>query len=55
MAEAILDAMGETLTRWTMGSAAAPAASIWKAELGAEPQEAELRLLGCRASSLASR
>jgi hypothetical protein len=45
MAEAILDAMGETLTRWTMGSAAAPAASIWKAELGAEPQEAELRLL----------
>jgi hypothetical protein len=45
MAEAILDAMGETLKRWTMGSAAVPAASIWKAELGAEPQEAELRLL----------
>jgi hypothetical protein len=45
MVEAIFDAMGETLARWTMGSAAAPTVSMWKAELGAEPQEAELRLL----------
>jgi Family of unknown function (DUF5691) len=45
MAGAIFDTMGETLTRWTMGSAAAPAASQWKSELGSEPQEAELRLL----------
>jgi hypothetical protein len=45
MAEAIYDAMGAVLTRWTMGSAAAPAAAIWSAELGAEPAEAELRLL----------
>ena len=45
MAEAIYDAMGSVLTRWTMGSAAAPAAPIWSAELGAEPAEAELRLL----------
>ena len=27
MAEAIYDAMGSVLTRWTMGSAAAPAAT----------------------------
>lgn len=45
MAEAIFGAMGEILTRWTMGSPAAPAASIWSAELGNEPAEAELRLL----------
>jgi hypothetical protein len=45
MADAVLDAMGEVLTRWTMGSAAAPAAVHWKNELGAEPEEAELRLL----------
>jgi len=45
MAEAIYDAMGSVLTRWTMGSAAAPAAPIWSAELGTEPAEAELRLL----------
>ncbi|GGF24655.1 hypothetical protein GCM10011611_33380 [Aliidongia dinghuensis] len=45
MAEAIYDAMGAVLTRWTMGAAAAPAASPWRAELGAEPAEAELRLL----------
>ena len=45
MAEAIFDAMGEVLTRWTMGSVAAPAASMWSAELGNEPAEAELRLL----------
>jgi Family of unknown function (DUF5691) len=45
MTEAIYDAMGSVLTRWTMGSAAAPAAAIWRAELGDEPNEAELRLL----------
>jgi hypothetical protein len=45
MAEAIIDTMGAVLARWTMGAAAAPAASIWHAELGAEPNEAELRLL----------
>ena len=45
MAEVIYDAMGSVLTRWTMGSAAASAAPIWSAELGAEPAEAELRLL----------
>ena len=45
MTEAIFDAMGSVLTRWTMGSAAAPAASVWSAELGTEPGEAELRLL----------
>lgn len=45
MPEAIYDAMGAVLTRWTMGSAAAPAATMWSAELGNEPAEAELRLL----------
>jgi len=45
MADAVFDAMGEVLTRWTMGSAAAPAASHWKDALGADPEEAELRLL----------
>ena len=45
MAKAIIDTMGTVLTRWTMGTTAAPAASIWHAELGAEPNEAELRLL----------
>lgn len=45
MTEAIYDTMGSVLTRWTMGSAAAPAAAIWRAELGDEPSEAELRLL----------
>ena len=44
-AETMLDAMGAVLTRWTMGSAAAPAASFWRAELGDDPTEAELRLL----------
>ena len=44
-ADAIYDAMGTVLTRWTMGSAAAPAASFWRAELGEDPTEAELRLL----------
>lgn len=45
MTEAVYYAMGSVLTRWTMGSAAAPAAAIWRAELGDEPNEAELRLL----------
>ncbi|RJF87576.1 hypothetical protein D3874_11545 [Oleomonas cavernae] len=45
MAEAIYDGLGAVLTRWTMGMAAAPAASMWRDELGAEPAEAELRLL----------
>ncbi|KJC52094.1 hypothetical protein [Bradyrhizobium sp. LTSP857] len=44
-AEAIYDAMGTVLTRWTMGSAAAAAAPFWRAELGEDPAEAELRLL----------
>jgi hypothetical protein len=43
--EAIFDAMGAVLARWTMGAAAAPAASFWRAELGDDPAEAELRLL----------
>lgn len=43
--EAIYDAMGAVLTRWTMGSAAAPVVSFWRAELGDDPAEAELRLL----------
>ena len=45
MAEAIYDALGQVLTRWTMGLPAAPSAPFWKAELGEEPVEAELRLL----------
>ena len=45
MAEAIYDALGQVLTRWTMGSAAAPVAQVWKAEIGEDPVEAELRLL----------
>lgn len=44
-AEAIFDAMSAVLTRWTMGSAAAPAANFWRTELGDDPAEAELRLL----------
>ncbi|MDN5001686.1 DUF5691 domain-containing protein [Bradyrhizobium sp. GCM10027634] len=44
-ADEIYDAMGAVLTRWTMGSAAASAAPFWRAELGEEPAEAELRLL----------
>ncbi len=54
-AETIYDAMGAMLTRWTMGSAAAPAASFWRAELGDDPVEAELRLLRFRVSSSAPR
>jgi hypothetical protein len=45
MADAIFNAMGDALARWTMGSAAAPAASMWADTLGADPNEAELRLL----------
>lgn len=46
MAEAIYDALGAALTRWTMGGAAAPVApTIWAAHLGNEAGEAELRLL----------
>jgi hypothetical protein len=46
MAEAIYDALGAALTRWTMGGAAAPVAPPrWAAHLGNEAGEAELRLL----------
>jgi len=45
MAEAIYDTLGQVLTRWTMGSAAASVAQVWKAEIGDDPIEAELRLL----------
>lgn len=45
MAETIHDMMGAVLTRWTMGAAAASAAPVWKVALGADPAEAELRLL----------
>lgn len=45
MAEAIHDALGAVLTRWTMGAAAAPVATMWQNEIGDEPGEAELRLL----------
>jgi len=46
MAEAIYDALGSVLTRWTIGGGgAAPATQVWRAELGDDPVEAELRLL----------
>lgn len=46
MAEAILDALGPVLTRWTMGGSAVPAAPAeWRDALGADAGEAELRLL----------
>lgn len=45
MSEAIFDGLDAVLTRWTMGSAAAPVASVWREQLGTEPAEAELRLL----------
>lgn len=46
MADAILDALGPVLTRWTMGgSAVAAAPGPWRDALGAEAGEAELRLL----------
>lgn len=46
MAEAILDALGPVLTRWTMGGSALPdAPAEWRDALGADAGEAELRLL----------
>lgn len=45
MVDAIYDALGGVLTRWTMGAAAAPTASVWRDALGDDPVEAELRLL----------
>jgi hypothetical protein len=46
MVEAIYDALGAALTRWTMGGAAAPVApAAWAAHLGDDAGEAELRLL----------
>ena len=46
MSEAILDALGPVLTRWTMGgSAAAAAPAEWREALGQDAGEAELRLL----------
>jgi hypothetical protein len=45
MADAIYDALGGVLTRWTIGGGAALAVPVWKAELGDDPVEAELRLL----------
>jgi len=44
--EGTLDAMGPVLARWTMGGSALPAAPAgWRAALGNEAGEAELRLL----------
>lgn len=46
MADAILDALGPVLTRWTMGgSAASHAPAAWHDVLGIDAREAELRLL----------
>jgi hypothetical protein len=46
MAEAIFDALGPVLTRWTMGgSATAHAPAAWRDALGTDAREAELRLL----------
>ncbi|PXA99920.1 hypothetical protein DMC47_00840 [Nostoc sp. 3335mG] len=46
MADAILDALGPVLTRWTMGgSATSHAPAVWSDALGIDAQEAELRLL----------
>lgn len=46
MAEAILDALGPVLTRWTVGGSAVPIApAAWREALGADTGEAELRLL----------
>lgn len=46
MVDAILDALGPVLTRWTMGgSATAVAPAAWRDVLGPEIGEAELRLL----------
>ncbi len=46
MADAMLDALGPVLTRWTMGGSATGAApAAWRDMLGADAGEAELRLL----------
>jgi len=46
MADAILDALGPVLTRWTMGGSAVPnAPAAWSDALGSDASEAELRLL----------
>lgn len=46
MADAILDALGPVLTRWTMGgSAIAVAPAPWRTALETDVEEAELRLL----------
>lgn len=46
MADAILDALGPVLTRWTMGgSAASHAPTAWRDALGTDARQAELRLL----------
>ncbi|GLR88599.1 DUF5691 domain-containing protein [Bradyrhizobium iriomotense] len=52
-AQAIYDAIGAVLTRWTMGSAATPTAPFWRAEFGDDPAEAELRLLALSGQFLA--
>src|SRR5690242_16305094 len=46
MTEAIFDALGEVLARWSMGTPAASAAPpAWRDAIGVEPREAEIRLL----------
>lgn len=46
MTETIFNALEPVLTRWTMGGGAAPVApAAWRADLGTEAGEAELRLL----------
>lgn len=46
MADAILDALGPVLTRWTMGGGAtSQAPAVWRDALGTDAREAELRLL----------
>lgn len=46
MTDAILNALGTVLTRWTMGGSAGPVApAAWRDALGTDSQEAELRLL----------
>lgn len=48
--QAIFDALGDVLTRWTMGTAAVSAApSAWREALGEPAQQAELRLLALSA------
>jgi hypothetical protein len=55
MADAIYDTLGSVLTRWTIGGGpAASAAPVWKAELGDDAAEAELRLLALAGQFLGS-